>query len=362
MILSPRKKTKKIKVGNIYLGGNEPIRVQSMTKTDTRDVKKTVRQIKQLEEVGCEIVRCAVPDWESAEGLRKIKKAIKIPLVADIHFDYRLALETIKQGVDKIRINPGNIGSRERVEKIVLAAKERNIPIRIGVNAGSLKKAKSEERRAKSKAEAMVDLAMEYTRFCEDIGFSSMVISLKAADVPTTLEAYRLIAKKCDYPLHLGITEAGTIVPGSIKSAVGMGILLAEGIGDTVRVSLTTTDPCEEVKVGYEILRSLGLRNYGIEIISCPTCSRCQIDLVKIVTQLEKKLSTLYSPLSTPRLKVAVMGCIVNGPGEAKDAGIGIAGGKGVGLLFKHGKPIKKIPEKDWVRTLVSKIEKMVKE
>lgn len=367
----PRKKTKKIKVGNVYLGGNEPIRVQSMTKTDTRDIQATVRQIKQLEEVGCEIVRCAVPDRESAEVLGKIKKAIKIPLVADIHFDYRLALEAIRQDVDKIRINPGNIGNRDRVKKVVLAAKEKNIPIRIGVNAGSLKagtryevRGTRDKARGTSKAEAMVNSAMEYTRFCEDLGFSGVVISLKAADVPTTLEAYRLIAKKCNYPLHLGITEAGTIVSGSIKSAIGMGILLSEGIGDTIRVSLTTTDPCEEIKVGYEILRSLGLRNYGIEIISCPTCARCEIDLVKIVNTLEKKLTHRSSLIahSLRPLKVAIMGCIVNGPGEAQDADIGIAGGKGVGLLFKLGKPIKKIKEKDWIKTLVSEIEKMVKE
>lgn len=357
----PRKKTKKIRIGNLYIGANEPIRVQSMTKTDTRDVKGTIRQIKELEEVGCEIVRCAVPDRESAEALGKIKKEINIPLVADIHFDYRLALEAIKQGVDKIRINPGNIGSRERVEKIVLAAKERKIPIRIGVNAGSLKTGNRQQAIGTSKAKAMVDSAMEYVRMIENMSFEDIVISLKAADVPTTVEAYRLFAQRSNYPLHLGITEAGTIVSGAIKSAVGMGILLAQGIGDTIRVSLTTDDPREEVKAGYEILRSLDLRNYGIEIISCPTCARCEINLVKVVNQLEKKLSTLYSPLSTPRLKVAVMGCIVNGPGEAKDADIGIAGGRGVGLLFKQGKPIRKIPEKDWLKTLLSEIEKIVK-
>jgi len=353
-----RRKTKKIKIGDLYLGGDAPIRVQSMTKTDTRDVKRTIKQIKELEEVGCEIIRCAVPDREAAESLGKIKKAIKIPLVADIHFDYRLALEAINQGVDKIRINPGNIGSREKVEKIVLATKEKNIPIRIGVNAGSLKTGNRQQAIGTSKAEVMVDSAMEYVRMIENMGFEDIVISLKAADVPTTVEAYRLFAQRSNYPLHLGITEAGTVISGAIKSAVGMGLLLAQGIGDTIRVSLTTDDLREEVKAGYEILRSLDLRNYGIEIISCPTCARCEIDLVKIVNQLEKKLSTLYSPLSTPRLKVAVMGCIVNGPGEAKDADIGIAGGKGVGLLFKQGKPIRKIPEKDWLKTLLKEIDK----
>jgi (E)-4-hydroxy-3-methylbut-2-enyl-diphosphate synthase len=366
-----RKKTKKIRIGNLYLGDNEPIRVQSMTKTDTRDIKKTVRQIKELEAVGCEIIRCAVPDQESAVALGKIKKAINIPLVADIHFDYRLALEAIKQGVDKIRINPGNIGSRERVGKIVLAAKERNIPIRIGVNAGSLKLTTFTPHQkmvrgkpnhlTTNKAQAMVDSAMEYVRMIEDMGFEDIVISLKAADVLTTVESYRLFAQRSNYPLHLGITEAGTVISGAIKSAVGMGLLLAEGIGDTIRVSLTTTDPREEVKAGYEILRSLGLRNYGIEIISCPTCSRCQIDLVKIVNALEKKVIGYRLLVIGRPLKVAVMGCIVNGPGEAKDADIGIAGGRGVGLLFKQGKPIKKIPEKDWLKTLLKEIEILTK-
>lgn len=356
----PRKKTIKIKIGNLYIGANEPIRVQSMTKTDMRDVKGTIRQIKELEEVGCEIIRCAVPDRESAEALGKIKKVINIPLVADIHFDYRLVLEAIKQGVDKIRINPGNIGSRERVEKIVLAAKERKISIRIGVNAGSLKTIPDTRYPIPDKAEAMVDSAMEYVRMIEDLGFSDLVISLKAADVPTTVEAYRLFAQRSNYPLHLGITEAGTIVSGVIKSAVGMGILLAQGIGDTIRVSLTTDDPREEVRAGYEILRSLDLRNYGIEIISCPTCARCEIDLVKIVNALEKYVTRYTLHVIRP-LKVAVMGCVVNGPGEAKDADIGIAGGKGVGLLFKQGKPIRKIPEKDWLKTLLSEIGKIVK-
>ncbi len=355
-----RKKTKKIKIGNLYLGENQPIRVQSMTKTDTRDVKKTVSQVRELEKVGCEIIRCAVPDWEAAVALGKIKKSIKIPLVADIHFDYRLALEAIKQGVDKIRINPGNIGSAERVKEIVLAAKKRKIPIRIGVNAGSLKSIHDTRYRIHDKAEAMVNSAMEHIRMIEDFGFSDLVISLKAADVPTTVEAYRLFSQRSDYPLHLGITEAGTVISGTIKSAVGMGILLAQGIGDTIRVSLTTADPREEVKAGYEILRSLGLRNYGIEIISCPTCSRCQINLVPIVNALEKSV-TRYTLHVTRPLKVAVMGCVVNGPGEAKDADIGIAGGKGVGLLFKHGQPIKKIPEKDWLKTLLKEIKTFAK-
>lgn len=377
-----RRKTRKIRVGNLFIGGNSSISVQSMTKTDTHDVRATVNQIKRLERVGCEIVRVAVPDMEAANALGKIKKRINIPLVADIHFDYRLALEAISQGVDKIRINPGNIGSRERVEAIAKAARRAKIPIRVGVNAGSLKlplstrktrtnpcHSDTSDSQKMSKAKKMVASALQYVRILEKQNFHQIVISLKASDVPTTIQAYRLIAKKTDYPLHLGITEAGSEFSGAIKSALGIGVLLSEGIGDTIRVSLTAS-PEEEVRVGYEILRALNLRSFGPEVISCPTCSRCEIDLIKITNRVEKKLESLFpqksviagvKPPGFYRLKVAIMGCVVNGPGEAREADVGIAGGKGVGLLFRRGKIIKKVKEKEMINVLVEEIEKEIR-
>lgn len=358
--------TKKIKIGNIYIGGGQPVRVQSMTKTKTLDWKSTVNQIKKLEDVGCEIIRVAVPDMSSAKVLSKIKKNIKIPLVADIHFDWRLAVESVNQGVDKIRINPGNIGSRENIEKVVIAAKKKKIPIRIGVNAGSLKILKKSDGWIQmspvDRANQMVKELMENIKIFEDMNFSDIVISLKANDVQTTVLANQIFSKKRNYPIHLGITEAGTEFSGIIKSTSAFGILLNQGIGDTLRVSLSATSE-EEVKAGWEILKSLGLRKKGIEIISCPTCGRCETDLIKIVHQLEKKLAVQYSlrNIYLRPIKVAVMGCIVNGPGEAKDADIGIAGGKGFGLLFKKGKPVKKIPQSKWVDEIIREIKNVQK-
>lgn len=346
-----RRISRRVRVGEISIGGDSPISIQSMTKTDTRDLAATLQQIKALEEAGCEIVRVAVPDMETAKTLARIKKETNIPLVADVHFDHRLALEAIRQGVDKVRINPGNIGSRERVKEIVLAAKAAEIPIRIGVNSGSLE----QKRYPHPTPEALVDSALSHIKLFEKLDFSDIVISLKASSVGMTIAAYRLMADKVDYPFHIGITETGPPCPGTIKSAVGIGALLAEGIGDTIRVSLTG-DPVEEVKVGYEILKTLGLRS-GIDLISCPTCGRCEIDLVKIVTQLEEILSTRYSLLSTP-LKVAVMGCVVNGPGEAREADIGLAAGRGVGLIFRRGEIIKKVKEEEMLKTLLEEIER----
>jgi len=377
-----RRKTRKIGVGNLFIGGNSPISVQSMTNTDTRDIRSTVNQIRRLERAGCEIVRLAVPNMEAAKALGEIKKRVHIPLVADIHFDYRLAMESIAKGVDKIRINPGNIGSQEKVEAIAKAARNAGIPIRVGVNAGSLRlpspnrtlgtnlhESDISHIRASSKAKKMVALALQYVRILEKQNFYQIVISLKASDVPTTIQAYRLISEKTDYPLHLGITEAGTEFSGTIKSALGIGVLLSEGIGDTIRVSLTAS-PEEEVRVGYEILKALKLRSFGPEIISCPTCSRCQIDLIKITNEVEKKLESLFrqkslvlgsEPSGLYPLKVAIMGCVVNGPGEAREADVGIAGGKGVGLLFRQGKVIKKVKEKEMINVLLKEIERELK-
>ena len=352
MDLIKRKKTRKIRIGDIYIGGDAPVAVQSMTNTDTRDVASTVDQIKRLEEAGCDIVRVAVPDSEAAEALKSIKKSISIPLVADIHFDYRLALASIENGADKIRINPGNIGGTDRVKKVVEAAKARGIPIRIGVNSGSLEKhilAKYGE----VTPEAMAESAMGHVRMLEELGFNDIVISLKASNVPVTIESYRLMSATVDYPLHIGVTEAGTLFSGMVKSAAGLGCLLAEGIGDTLRVSLTG-DPAEEVRVGIEILKALGLRQKGVELISCPTCGRTGIDLVKIANEVEKRLAGYSKPI-----KVAVMGCAVNGPGEAREADIGIAGGVGEALLFKKGRIIRKIPQERIVDELLEEIERM---
>ena len=348
-----RRKSRIISIDGVKIGGRTPVSVQSMTKTDTRDVKKTVQQIKGLERSGCELVRVAVPDREAAEKLGKIKERISIPLIADIHFDHRLALKAIDKGVDALRLNPGNIGGRNKVREVVRAAKEKRIPIRIGVNAGSLEK-ELLKKYPKNLPKAMVISALKHVAMLEDLDFPLIKISLKASDVITTINAYRMIAKKVDYPLHLGITEAGTIFSGTIKSSLGIGILLSEGIGDTIRVSLTG-DPREEVRVGFSILNGLGLRRRGIEIISCPTCGRCEIDLLPIASRIERDLSYISTPL-----KVAIMGCSVNGPGEARHADIGLAGGKGTGVLFRKGKIIGRVKEKEMEKILKKEIEEFV--
>ena len=341
-----RRKTKQIMIGSVAIGSDAPIAVQSMTNTDTRDVDATVNQIHLLEEAGCDLVRVAVVDREAGLALSKIKAQIKIPLVADIHFDYRLALLAIEQGVDKLRINPGNIGSRDRVKAIVTEAKNSRIPIRVGANAGSLAGWALEKYGHTPKA--LVESAMEQIRILEDLDFDEIVVSLKSSSIPFTIEAYKMIAQEVDYPFHVGITEAGTPWFGSIKSAAGIGALLVSGIGDTIRVSLTG-DPVEEIKVGWAILKSLELRSRGPVFISCPTCGRTKIDLERIAAEVEKRLSHLTKPL-----KIAVMGCEVNGPGEARDADLGIAGGSGVGLIFRKGKIIRKVREEELVDALVN--------
>lgn len=348
-----RRKTRQIAIGNVKIGGGAPISVQSMTNTKTTDTKATVAQIKALQNAGCDIVRLAVPDMAAAENIANIKAQTDVPLVADIHFDYRLALTAIEQGIDALRINPGNIGDEERVKAVVTAAKAKHIPIRIGVNAGSLDK-KLLAKYGKVTAQALVESAMQHVRILEKLDFYDIKISLKAHDVPLTIEAYRLMSETVDYPLHLGITEAGTVNTGIIKSAVGIGALLAEGIGDTFRISLTG-DPVNEVKVANEILKALGLKEYGPTLISCPTCGRCNIDLPSIAAKVEQRLDGITKPL-----KVAVMGCVVNGPGEARDADIGIAGGKGEGLLFRKGEIIGKVPEDKLVDALFAELDKIV--
>lgn len=347
-----KRKTRKVWVGKVAIGGGAAISVQSMTKTDTRDVSSTVRQIKKLEKAGCEIIRVAVPDMEAVNALPHIKQKINIPLVADIHFDYKLALKAVEFGVDKLRINPGNIGQAWKVKEIVKAASERKIPIRIGVNAGSVPRDILAKYK-KALPQALVESAIRQIRILENLNFNDIVISVKAFDVPTTIRAYELISKKVDYPLHLGITEAGLPQSGAIRSALGIGLLLAQGIGDTIRVSLTG-DPVEEVRVAQEILKSLNLRDFGPSIISCPTCGRCEIDLISLTKKVEQKVKNINAPL-----KIAVMGCVVNGPGEARYADVGIAGGKGYGLLFRKGKIIGKVKEKDLVKALLEIMEKM---
>jgi (E)-4-hydroxy-3-methylbut-2-enyl-diphosphate synthase len=350
-----RKKTRPVWVGPVQVGGGAPVSVQSMTKTDTRDVAATVAQIKELAAAGCEIVRVAVPDREAAEALPLIKKQISIPLVADVHFDYRLALAALEGGADGLRINPGNIGKREKVAAIVELAKKKGVPIRVGVNAGSLEKGIL-ARYGSPTAEALVESALGHIRLLEELGFFAIKVSVKASDVPVMIKAYRLLAEKVDYPLHVGVTEAGTPRAGTVRSAVGIGTLLAGGIGDTIRVSLTG-DPVEEVQVGYEILKTLGLRKKGIELISCPTCGRTEIDLVRIAGEVEKRLKNVAFPL-----RVAVMGCAVNGPGEARHADVGIAGGKGVGMIFRRGEIVRRVPEEKLVAELVREVEDMVRE
>ncbi len=348
----PRRKTRQISIGPVTIGGKAPISVQSMTKTNTRDVRRTVAQIRRLEAAGCEIIRVAVPDDEAARAIAQIRKRIRIPLIADIHFNYRLALKSMEYGADGLRINPGNIGGRERLKTIVNEAKSRSIPIRIGVNAGSLEKDLL-KRFGGPTSEAMVLSALRTIEYMEDLGFDLIKVSLKASDVLRTVEAYRLFSKKSGYPLHLGITEAGRGSGAVVKSAIGIGLLLSEGIGDTIRVSLTG-DPVEEVRVGYEILRALKIRERGVEIISCPTCGRCEIDLSRLVEKVEKGLQKITTPMT-----IAIMGCVVNGPGEAKEADIGIAGGKGVGLLFKKGEIVRKVKEKDFAQVLLNGVREM---
>jgi (E)-4-hydroxy-3-methylbut-2-enyl-diphosphate synthase len=346
-----RKKTRQISIGGVKVGGDAPISVQSMTKTDTRDVGGTVTQIRRLEAAGCEIVRVAIPDEVACDHFGEIREQVSLPLVADIHFKSTLALRAIERGADGIRINPGTIGTRRRLENIVGKAKDRGISIRIGINSGSLERDLL-RKYGGAIPEAMVESALRSIRFMEDLDFHEMKISLKSSDVVTTVEAYRLISREVDYPLHLGVTEAGTLISGTIKSAIGIGLLLYEGIGDTIRVSLTG-DPVEEIRVGYGILRALGLRQRGPDIISCPTC---EIDLIPMVEEVERRLSHVREPV-----RIAVMGCSVNGPGEAREADVGIAGGRGEGLLFRAGKVLRKCPQEDLVQALIDQIEDMVR-
>jgi (E)-4-hydroxy-3-methylbut-2-enyl-diphosphate synthase len=348
-----RKKTRRIYVGNVPIGGDAPIAVQSMTNTDTRDVPATVSQIRRLAEAGCEIARAAVPDEEAAEAFREIRSQIAIPLIADIHFDHRLALKALESGTDGLRINPGNIGGRKAVEAVVKEAKERDVSIRIGVNAGSLHK-DTYNKYGRPSPEAMVESALIHVDLFESLGFDQFKISLKSSNVMDTIRAYELLSDKVDFPLHLGVTEAGTLISGTVKSAIGIGYLLANGIGDTFRVSLTR-DPVEEVRVAYEILRAIGLRHRGPEIISCPTCGRTEIDLFSLVEKVEKALTSVKA---SP--KVAIMGCVVNGPGEAKEADIGVAGGRGQGILFRKGEVVRKVPEKDLADVLIKEVMKLV--
>lgn len=346
------KKTKAVFVGGVPVGGGNAVSVQSMTNTDTRDAAATVAQIHALEAAGCDIVRVAVPDEAAARAIAQIKREIHIPLVADIHFDYRLALLCMENGVDKVRINPGNIGDPANVRAVCDMAKEKHIPIRIGVNGGSLEKHLLQKYGAPT-AQALVESALAHAALLEECGFYDIVLSLKASDVPTMIEAYRLAHEACDYPLHLGVTEAGTYESGIVKSAVGIGTLLSSGIGDTIRVSLTD-DPVREVSAGIEILKALGLRKSGVTFVSCPTCGRCQIDLIGIANEVYERVKHLDKDI-----KIAVMGCAVNGPGEARDADIGIAGGDGIGLLFKKGEIVRRVPQEEIVDTLMQEIEQL---
>jgi (E)-4-hydroxy-3-methylbut-2-enyl-diphosphate synthase len=347
-----RLKTRKIKVGNIYVGGDAPITVQSMTNTDTRDVASTVKQILSLEAAGCDIIRCAVPDMEASNALKQIVSQIHIPLVADIHFDYKLALSSINNGVSALRINPGNIGNIDRIKAVAEAAKEKAIPIRIGVNSGSLEKDILNKYNHVC-PEALVESALRHVEILENLNFNDIAISIKSSNVMQMIESYRLISKKISYPLHIGVTESGTLWRGTIKSSVGIGSLLCEGIGDTIRVSLTG-DPVEEVKVGKEILKSIGYINEGVEFISCPTCGRTQIDLIAIAKEVEERVSKINK-----NIKIAVMGCAVNGPGEAREADVGIAGGNGEGLIFRKGEIIRKVKEENLVEELMKEIENL---
>ena len=345
-----RKNTRAVTIGDRVIGGGNPILIQSMTNTKTEDVEATVAQIRALSEAGCDIIRCAVPTMEAAQALSEIKKQISIPLVADIHFDYRLAIAAIENGADKIRINPGNIGSRDRIQAVVDAAKAHRIPIRVGVNSGSLEKELVEKYHGVT-AEGLVESALDKVRIIEEMGYDNLVISIKSSDVMMCAKAHELITDRTDHPLHVGITEAGTLYSGNIKSAVGLGIILYQGIGDTIRVS-PTGDPLEEIKSAKRILKTLGLRKGGIEVVSCPTCGRTQIDLIGLANQVE----TLVQGYDLD-LKVAVMGCVVNGPGEAKEADLGVAGGKGVGILIKKGEIVKKVPEGELLSALKEELD-----
>lgn len=346
-----RKMTREVQVGSLKIGGGNPIVIQSMCNTDTRNVKATVKQILELEKAGCELVRVAILDMDAANAVAEIKKQIQIPLVADIHFDYRLALRVMDLGIDKVRINPGNIGQESRIRQVVEKAKEKHIPIRIGVNSGSLEKDLVEKYGGVT-PKGLVESALRHVAILEKYGLCDIVVSIKASDVVFSLEAYQLLSQAIEYPIHVGITEAGTVYGGTIKSAVGIGAILAAGIGDTLRVSLTG-DPVEEVRAAKEILKSLGLRKFGVELISCPTCGRTQIDLISIANEVERRCQDVDK-----ELKVAVMGCVVNGPGEAREADVGIAGGKGEGLLFKKGEIIKKVKEEELVSALMEEIKK----
>ena len=346
-----RKNTKVVQIGNRVIGGGNPILIQSMTNTKTENIEATVAQIHQLEAAGCEIVRSTVPTMEAARAFREIKKQISIPLVADIHFDYRLAIAAMENGADKVRINPGNIGAKERVKAVVDEAKARNIPLRVGVNSGSLDK-NILAKYGGVTAEGLVESALKEAAYIEDLGYDNLVISIKSSNVLMCARAHELIAEQCNYPLHVGITEAGTLFSGNIKSAMGLGMILYQGIGDTIRVSLTGP-PVEEIKTAKLILKTLGLRQGGVEVVSCPTCGRTQIDLIGLANQVEDMVSTMIKDI-----KVAVMGCVVNGPGEAREADLGIAGGSGVGLLMKKGEIIRKVPEAELLEALRDEIEK----
>lgn len=347
-----KRPTRQLHVGPVAVGGGAPVAVQSMCSTDTRDSDATLVQIRALAAAGCEIVRCAVPDADAAAALAAIKAHSPIPVIADIHFDYKLALRVLEGGIDGLRLNPGNIGDHWKVAEVVKSASERKVPIRIGVNAGSLEKHLL-EKYGHPTAEAMVESALGHVRILEDLNYREIKISLKASDVPKTVEAYRLLSRQVDYPLHIGITEAGTTFSGTIKSSVGLGILLYDGIGDTLRVSLTG-DPVDEVRVGYEILKSLGLRQRGVNFVSCPTCGRCQINLIGVAEEVERRLQSVDKPIT-----VAVMGCAVNGPGEAREADVGVAGGKGEGLIFRKGEVVRKVPEGELADALLEEIGKL---
>lgn len=353
-LVQERRKTRQISIGKVNIGSDAPVSVQSMTNTDTRDVDATVQQIHSLERAGCEIIRVAVPDMEAALAIEKIKDQISIPLIADIHFDYRLALASATAGADALRINPGNIGEQKKIQAVVDCATDHGLPIRIGVNAGSLEK--EIEKRLGTTAEAMVESALKNIKILEDLNFHNIKVSLKASDVQRTVQAYRLLADKTDVPFHIGVTEAGGLYAGITKSAIGIGMLLSEGLGDTLRVSLTR-DPVEEIRTGYEILRALGIRSRGPELISCPTCGRCNINLFDVAQEIEAALLE-----RTSKIKVAIMGCVVNGPGEAKEADIGIAGGDGKAILFKKGKVVRKIDQENIVTELLDEIDKMTSE
>jgi len=352
-MITTRENTKEIQVGNIKIGGGNPISVQSMTKTKTSDIDATVKQINALDYAGCQVVRCAVPDRESALALAEIKKQVKLPLVADIHFNHEYAIIAAEAGVDKLRINPGNIGDPDKVKAVVDAAKAHKIPIRIGVNSGSLDKKIRQKYHGHATAEGLVKSAMDNVAILEKLGFYDIIISIKATNVPMTIKAHEMIAKKVKYPLHVGITEAGIPCIGSIRSAAGIGAILAQGIGDTIRVSLTG-DPLEEVRVGYEILKAMQLTFHGVTVVSCPTCGRTDIDVIKVAREIEEKTRHIKQPLT-----VAIMGCEVNGPGEAADADVGLAGGRGVGLIFREGQVVRKVGEAEMVEALMDEIESM---